>query len=125
MSTNKVNVGVIGFGKLSISLHLSLANIFEHKKIGMSARVFHCPLVTSSPFLHLYGVVERRSDKSKEVYPWVQVFKSTEDLFANKEVDLVVITTPNESHYTLALEAMKAGKHGKIQVYMKEAYRFD
>ncbi|OBZ86464.1 scyllo-inositol 2-dehydrogenase (NADP(+)) [Choanephora cucurbitarum] len=95
MSTNKVNVGVIGF--------------------GMSARVFHCPLVTSSPFLHLYGVVERRSDKSKEVYPWVQVFKSTEDLFANKEVDLVVITTPNESHYTLALEAMKAGKHVVVE----------
>lgn len=80
---------------------------------GMSARVFHCPLIVSSPYLKLAAVVERKSDKSKEVYPWINVFKSTDDLFASSEIDLVVITTPNGSHYSLALQAMKSGKNGK------------
>lgn len=81
--------------------------------IGMSARVFHCPLVTSSPYMHLAAVVERHSSKSKDVYHWVNVYKSTEELFNDKDIDLVVITTPNGSHYSLALEAMKKGKNGK------------
>jgi predicted dehydrogenase len=32
-------------------------------------------------------------------------------LFAAKDVQLVVITTPNELHFSLAKEAMEAGKH--------------
>ncbi|CEG70993.1 hypothetical protein RMATCC62417_06795 [Rhizopus microsporus] len=91
----KINVGVVGF--------------------GMSARVFHCPLIVSSPYLHLAAVVERKSDKSKDVYPWISVFKNTDDLFASSEVDLVVITTPNGSHYPLALQALKSGKHVVVE----------
>ncbi|KAI8891189.1 NAD(P)-binding protein [Backusella circina FSU 941] len=93
--TNKVNVGVVGF--------------------GMSARVFHCPLISSSPYLHLSAVVERNSDKSKDVYPWINVFKSTDELFASADIDLVVITTPNGSHYPLALQAMKQGKNVVVE----------
>ncbi|KAI8079583.1 uncharacterized protein B0P05DRAFT_86993 [Gilbertella persicaria] len=81
----------------------------------MSARTFHCPLIVSSPFMHLAGVVERKSDKSKDMYSWIQVFKSTDDLFAHPDIDLVVITTPNDSHYSLAKEAMKAGKHVVVE----------
>jgi predicted dehydrogenase len=80
---------------------------------GMSARVFHCPLITSSPFMHLVAVVERHSEKSKEAYPWINVVKDTDQLFAREDINLVVITTPNGSHYSLALEAMKKGKNGK------------
>lgn len=80
----------------------------------MSARVFHCPLISSSPYMHLAAVVERNSTKSKDMYPWVNVVRSTEDLFSDPEIDLVVITTPNGSHYSLALEAMKNGKNGKV-----------
>lgn len=81
--------------------------------VGMSARVFHCPLISSSPYMHLATVVERNGTKSKDVYPWINVARSTEELFADSEIDLVVITTPNGSHYSLALEAMKSGKNGK------------
>ncbi|KAI7898470.1 uncharacterized protein BX663DRAFT_524834 [Cokeromyces recurvatus] len=95
MSDKQVNVGVIGF--------------------GMSARVFHCPLIASSPYLHLAAVVERRSDKSKDIYPWITVHKSAEELFANPDIDLVVITTPNDSHYPLVLQAMQAGKHVVVE----------
>jgi scyllo-inositol 2-dehydrogenase (NADP+) len=81
--------------------------------IGMSARVFHCPLISSSPYMHLAAVVERKSNKSKDMYPWINILRSTDDLFSDSTIDLVVITTPNGSHYSLALEAMKNGKNGK------------
>lgn len=116
MSTdNKVKVGVVGFGKFTSSLFFSgNHHLIHHAMSGMSARVFHCPLITSSPYMHLSAVVERNSDKSKDVYPWIQVKKSTDELFADTDIDLVVITTPNGSHYPLALEAMQKGKHGKF-----------
>lgn len=81
----------------------------------MSSKTFHCPLITSSPYLQLTAVVERHSDKSKEVYPWVHVAKSTQELFDMTNVDLVVITTPNDSHFPLAKEAMQKGKHVVVE----------
>jgi predicted dehydrogenase len=72
-------------------------------------------LISSSPYLHLSAVVERNSDKSKDVYPWINVFKSTDELFASADIDLVVITTPNGSHYPLALQAMQQGKNVVVE----------
>ncbi|KAI8060749.1 hypothetical protein BC940DRAFT_311481 [Gongronella butleri] len=95
MSQNKVNVGVIGF--------------------GMSAQTFHCPLIVSSPYMNLTAVVERRSTKSQSVYPGITTVKSTDELFAMQNVDLVVITTPNDSHFALAKEAMESGKNVVVE----------
>ena len=82
------------------------------KKKGFASRTFHCPLIVSSPHLELTAVVERHSNNSKEVYPWVTVAKSTDELFDMDNIDLVVITTPNDSHYPLAKQAMEKGKNG-------------
>ncbi|CAO3645208.1 unnamed protein product [Cunninghamella blakesleeana] len=95
MSTEQVNVGVIGF--------------------GMSAQTFHCPLITSSPYLNLVAVVERRGIKSQAAYPGIQTLTSAEELFDLPNVDLIVITTPNESHFTLAKAAMEKGKHVVVE----------
>ncbi|KAI8339136.1 hypothetical protein BC941DRAFT_512360 [Chlamydoabsidia padenii] len=89
--SKQVNVGVIGF--------------------GMSAATFHCPLIVSSPYLNLVAVVERHNNKSQKAYPGIQTVKSTEELFDMANVDLVVITTPNDSHFNLAKEAMEKGKN--------------
>ncbi|CAO3593984.1 unnamed protein product [Absidia cylindrospora] len=93
--SNQVNVGVVGF--------------------GMSSRTFHCPLIVSSPHLNLAAVVERHDTKSQKVYPGIQTVKSTDELFGLDHVDLVVITTPNDSHFKLAKEAMEKGKHVVVE----------
>ncbi|KAI9229509.1 MAG: oxidoreductase domain-containing protein [Piptocephalis tieghemiana] len=77
---------------------------------GMSARVFHAPLIQSSKHLALTTILQRSSSSAKEVYPDVQVVHSAEELWAKKDVDLVIITTPNSSHYELATGALKSGK---------------
>jgi predicted dehydrogenase len=40
------------------------------------------------------------------------VYSKPEDFFADKEIDLVVIATGHDSHESLAIAALEAGKHG-------------
>lgn len=41
----------------------------------------------------------------------MQVVKSLEELLKKEEIELVVITTPNDTHYPFALQSLLAGKH--------------
>ncbi len=78
---------------------------------GISARVFHAPFITTNNNYQLVSVVERHKQESKELYPFVQVVKTFDELLQNEEIDLVVITTPNETHFPYAKAALEAGKH--------------
>lgn len=78
---------------------------------GISAKVFHAPFITNSPHYQLVSVVERHKQESKEKFPDVQVVRSIEELLQNGAIDLVVITTPNETHFPYAKAALEAGKH--------------
>ncbi len=78
---------------------------------GMAGQVFHAPLITSIPGLRLQTVVERSSERSAERYPWVQIARSLDALLADTEIELVVIATPNSTHFDFARQALQAGKH--------------
>ncbi len=41
----------------------------------------------------------------------VHTYSSLEELLADERIDLVLIATPNDLHKTIAIQAMKAGKH--------------
>ncbi|KAF9578162.1 hypothetical protein BGW38_006186 [Lunasporangiospora selenospora] len=95
--SSPVNVGVIGF--------------------GMSAQVFHAPLISATKGLKLAAFVNR-SGKTPAIsakYADVKVYESHNQLFQDKGIDLVVITTPNTLHYSLAKEALEAGKHVVVE----------
>ena len=47
----------------------------------------------------------------RNLYPAVRDTEDLEDVFQDKEVDAIVIATPATSHYQLAYESLKAGKH--------------
>jgi scyllo-inositol 2-dehydrogenase (NADP+) len=78
---------------------------------GISAKVFHAPFITTNNNFQLVRVLERNKQESKEKYPEVQVVKSMEELLQHEAIDLVVITTPNETHFPYAKAALEAGKH--------------
>ncbi|MBN3581201.1 oxidoreductase [Algoriphagus aestuarii] len=78
---------------------------------GSVAEKMHAPLITVCPDLDLVAVVERRTEKSREKYPSVTIFKSLEELLEDGDVDLVVITTPNTFHFPMAMQCLRAGKH--------------
>jgi predicted dehydrogenase len=78
---------------------------------GMAGRVFHAPVITAVPHLQLAKVVERRGQTSRERYPWVEVVREAAALFEDQAIELVVIATPNSSHFELARQALVADKH--------------
>lgn len=78
---------------------------------GMAARVFHAPVLLTIPEFRITKVVERHRNDSPAFIPGVDVVREADALFDDEELSLVVITTPNNTHYDLARRALLAGKH--------------
>lgn len=78
---------------------------------GISAKVFHAPFIATTPGFSLVSVMERTKSESVTVYPQVKIVRSIEEMANDPELDLIVITTPNETHFPYAKLALEAGKH--------------
>lgn len=88
---SEIGVGVIGF--------------------GLACKVFHAPFVSAVPDLRLQAIVQRNGDEAAKAYPSAKILRSVEELLAEPAIQLVVVATPNETHYALAKQALAAGKH--------------
>ena len=82
---------------------------------GMAGRIFHAPVIQSVPNLRLKKVVERHSNESRQRYPWVEVVSDATALLQDEEISLVVIATPNASHFELAQQSLRANKHVVVE----------
>jgi len=78
---------------------------------GMSGWVFHAPFIGVHPGFSFYAVWERSKQLAKQKFPDVITYTSYEDLLADNEVELVVVNTPNYTHFDYAKKALLAGKH--------------
>lgn len=96
---------------------------------GAVAEKMHAPLIDVCNGLDLVAVVERNGDKSQEQYPQIKIFRSFESLISDPEIELIVITTPNEFHFTMAKAALLAGKHvvvdKPVTIHSHEAEELD
>jgi len=77
---------------------------------GFASKTFHAPLLTHVPGLRLTHIVSSDSAKVRKDYD-VTVLAKPEDAFALPEIDLIVLATPNITHFDLAHKALSAGKH--------------
>ncbi|MCJ1362464.1 hypothetical protein MMC16_001567 [Acarospora aff. strigata] len=85
---------------------------------GLSAKVFHIPLVEAVPELNLYAVVQRNpkvNDDAQKDHPNVKSYRSSEEMVKNSAVDLVIITTTPETHFDLTKLALENGKHVVVE----------
>jgi predicted dehydrogenase len=78
---------------------------------GLAGRVFHAPFVSAVPGLRLEAIVQRRGDEAAKAYPRTRILRSVEEALSDSAISLVVVGTPNETHYNLARQALEAGKH--------------
>src|ERR1700757_4310107 len=78
---------------------------------GYAGKTFHAPLIQSVKGLQLTVVGSGKREMVQTEVPGVTVCSKVEEIFAHPDVDLVVIASPNESHYPLAAAALDAGKH--------------
>jgi scyllo-inositol 2-dehydrogenase (NADP+) len=78
---------------------------------GVAAQVMHLPFITTMKEYRLVTILERKHNQSKEKYPFVRIARTMEELVSDPELDLIVITTPNDTHFPYAKIALQAGKH--------------
>jgi predicted dehydrogenase len=76
---------------------------------GYVGKTFHAPLINSVPGIALRVVGSSRSEAVHHDLPNVVVCPPVEAA-THPDIDLVVIATPNKSHYPLAAAALRAGK---------------
>jgi len=75
---------------------------------GLAGRAFHAPVIRAVPGLRLAAILQRRGNEAAELYPDVRVVRGVEELLAIPEIRLVVIATPNDTHYSLARQCLDA-----------------
>jgi scyllo-inositol 2-dehydrogenase (NADP+) len=82
---------------------------------GMSGEIFHAPLLAAHSGFKLAKIWQRKGESSKTRYPSVQVVRSFEEILNDKEVELVIVNTPNETHFDFTRQALLAGKHVVVE----------
>ena len=92
-----INIGVIGYGYWG-------PNLVRNFMANEATRV-----VT---------VCDRDQDrlaKVRALYPTIRVTTSADELINDREVDAVIVATPVDGHFPLAMAALKAGKHVLVE----------
>jgi predicted dehydrogenase len=92
-----MNVGVIGYGYWGPNLVRNFSELRDSQVVMVS---------------------DLRQDRLTKVaarYPSIQMTTNYQDIINNSAVDAVIIATPVSTHYPLALEALRAGKHVWIE----------
>jgi predicted dehydrogenase len=78
---------------------------------GMSGKLFHAPFIETGEGFVFYAVWERTKALAQEVYPHVKTYRTLEELLADSAIELVIVNTPNATHYEYTKKALEAGKH--------------
>lgn len=92
MAQKKVKVAVVGY--------------------GISAKVFHLPFIIHlQDHFELAAILQRKGDDAQQAYPDIRIVRSIDELLVIDDIDLVVVTTPNDTHFPYAGKALQAGKH--------------
>ena len=90
-----INVGVIGY--------------------GLSGSVFHAPIISQVKGFRLKGFVSSNPTKVHQDYPEAVVYPDVPTLLQDNEIDLVIVTSPNTTHFEYAKEAILAKKHVVVE----------
>jgi hypothetical protein len=109
--SNRINVGAIGVGRISRGHDLPGIWQFDQARI-MAVCDLDAKRVESGKTL-VNGYYAKKTGKP---YDGVTGYHNYHDLLANKEIDAVVISTPDHQHAILAVDAV----HAKKDVYLQK-----
>lgn len=109
--SNKINIGQIGCGR--IARGHDLPETFKHD----AARIIAVSDVDSHRQASCKKLIEGWYEKKtgKSDYIAGKAYDDYHDLLANKDIDAVIISTPDHWHAQPAIEAALAGKHIYLQ----------
>ena len=78
---------------------------------GMSGKLFQAPFLAAHSGFELLAVAERTEQRMHRDYPGIRSYPSVAELLAAPDIELVVVNTPSSTHFELASQALRAGKH--------------
>lgn len=94
-ANERINIGVIGCGGMANSHMEALLNMKQPDNVQITA---------------VCDIYKTRLEKAKELTQ-AQAFKNYQELLQRKDIDYVLIATPEHWHYKMTLDAISAGKH--------------
>lgn len=78
---------------------------------GMSAKTFHLPFIQALNGFTLHAISTSQTQAIAAAFPHVTAYNSAQEMIAETDAELVIITAPNQAHYPLAQHAIAHGKH--------------
>lgn len=93
-----INTGIIGFGN--------------------SGQTFFAPFIKADPGFVLKKISTSDPEKAKKanvIYPDTEVAGHADDIIDDPDIELVLLGTPNTSHFELTKQALLAGKHVLVE----------
>jgi scyllo-inositol 2-dehydrogenase (NADP+) len=81
----------------------------------MSGKVFHAPFLHVNPGFELVSVWEREKNLAVAIYPSIRTCRTFEELLADPVIELVVVNTPNYTHFEYTKKALLADKHVVVE----------
>jgi predicted dehydrogenase len=103
-----IKAGLIGCGSLSL--------------IGILPQLSEPDARERLELVAVCDINEVRARETAERFGVSDAYSDARDLIARDDVDLVLVITPIEFHYPLAMDALRAGKHVYVQKTMATAY---
>jgi predicted dehydrogenase len=91
---NKMKIAVIGCGKIANGAHLGPLSKMEDVEIRYVA-----------------DLIPERAEAAKKEFGAGQAVTDYKIALQDREVEAVYVLTPNYSHYTITMDALRAGKH--------------
>jgi predicted dehydrogenase len=77
---------------------------------GLAGRAFHAQVIRATPGLRLAAILQRHGGEAAQKYPDLRVVRSVEELLDIRDIRLIVIATPNETHAPIARQCLEAGR---------------
>jgi predicted dehydrogenase len=90
------------------SLKIALAGF------GTGGKFFHAPLISATKNLLLTHILTNSKENRQHAqifFPEATLVSDFNELLSNPEIDIIAIATPNQLHFSMAENALKAGKH--------------
>ncbi len=92
--SEKIKVGLIGF--------------------GMAGQIFHAPIISCVDGFDLKAIQTSNSENikiAKQKYPNAEIVSETSALLNRQDIDLIIVASPNDTHFELAKAALLADKN--------------
>ena len=108
--SNRINIGAIGTGRISRDHDMPGVWKYDDVRIIAAADVDANRVADAKKLVEGYY-----SKKQGKPYSGVTTYENYLDLLANKDIDAVLISTPDHWHAKMAIDAVRAGKDVYLQ----------